>query len=96
MKARFLKAAPEDLREATRYYEAQRSGLGAEFRAEVRSTIERIKRLPDAWHPLSQNTRRCQTRRFPYGVIYHVRSDEIIIVAVAHLHQEPGHWKDRL
>jgi plasmid stabilization system protein ParE len=96
LKARFLRAAREDLGEAARYYEAQRPGLGAEFREEVRSTVERIKRLPGAWHPLSENTRRCQTRRFPYGVIYQVRSDEVLIVAVAHLHQEPGHWKDRL
>jgi plasmid stabilization system protein ParE len=96
LKARFLRAAREDLREAAKYYEAQRPGLGAEFREEVRSTVERIKSVPDAWHPLSKNTRRCQTRRFPYGVIYQARSDEVIIVAVAHLHREPGHWKDRL
>jgi plasmid stabilization system protein ParE len=96
VKARFLKAAQVDMNEAARYYESQRPGLGVEFREEVRSTVERIKGLPDAWHPLSENTRRCQTRRFPYGVIYQARSDEVIIVAVAHLHREPEHWKDRL
>jgi plasmid stabilization system protein ParE len=96
LKARFLRAAQNELREAARYYERQRPGLGAEFREEIRSTIERIKKLPDAWHPLSQNTRRCQTRRFPYGVIYQVRREEILIVAVAHLHQEPERWKGRL
>jgi plasmid stabilization system protein ParE len=96
LKARFLRAAQNDLQEAARYYERQRPGLGAEFREEIRSTIERIKKLPDAWHPLSQNTRRCQTRRFPYGVIYQVRREEILIVAIAHLHREPERWKNRL
>ena len=43
MKARFLRAAQEDLSEAVRYYERQRPGLGGELREEVRSTIERIK-----------------------------------------------------
>jgi plasmid stabilization system protein ParE len=96
VKARFLKAAREELREAVRYYDAQRPGLGTVFRDEVRATVERIKALPDAWHPLSANTRRCRTHRFPYGVIYQPRGHEIVIVAVAHLHQEPGRWKDRL
>jgi plasmid stabilization system protein ParE len=96
VKARFIQAAQKDLREAVRYYDAQRPGLGKEFREEVRSTVERIKNLPDAWQLLSENIRRCRTRRFPYGVIYQARGDEILIVAVAHLHQEPGRWSDRI
>ena len=95
MTTRFLEAARDDLRDAVRYYETQRAGLGAEFREEVRSAIERIEALPDAWHPLSANTRRCRTRRFPYGVIYRAGPDEIVIVAVAHLHRDPDHWRDR-
>jgi plasmid stabilization system protein ParE len=92
----FLEAARDDLREAIRYYEAQRPGLGAEFRDEVRSALERIERFPEAWHPLSASTRRCRTHRFPYGIIYQVRPDEILIVAVAHLHRRPDYWKDRI
>ena len=96
MRARFLEAARQDLREAALYYESQRPGLGKEFREEVRSTVERIKALPDAWQLLGENTRRCRTRRFPYGVIYQARAEEVVIVAVAHLHQEPSRWRDRL
>jgi len=33
--------------------------------------------------------------RFPYGVIYEQRSDEIIIVAVSHQHRRPDFWKPR-
>jgi hypothetical protein len=84
------------MREATAYYESQRRGLGKEFRDEVRAAIERIKLLPEGWHLLSENTRRCRTHRFPYGVVYHVANDQILIVAVAHLHREPGRWQDRL
>ena len=96
MTTRFLEAARADLREAIRYYEAQRQGLGAEFRDEVRSALERIERFPEAWHPLSQNTRRCRLHRFPYGIIYQVRPEEILVVAVAHLHRRPGYWDDRI
>jgi plasmid stabilization system protein ParE len=92
---RFLEVARTELRDAVRFYEAQRPGLGAEFRDEVRSTIERIKHLPEAWQLLSEHTRRCRTRLFPYGVIYRVESKNILIVAIAHLHRHPEHWKDR-
>ena len=57
MTVRFLSAARDDLRGAIRFYESQRAGLGREFRDEIQSTLERIKRLPGAWHPLSKNTR---------------------------------------
>lgn len=96
MKVRFLEAARAELRGGVRFYNAQQAGLGHRFRDEVRATVERIRSLPEAWPPLSENTRRCLVHRFPYGLIYQVRDDEILIVAVAHLHREPEHWKDRI
>ena len=96
MKARFLKPARDELRAAIRYYEDRRPGLGVAFRKEVAATIERIKGMPEAWQQLGPNTRRCRTHKFPYGVIDQPRRDEVLIVAVAHLHREPGHWEDRL
>jgi hypothetical protein len=57
---RFLEAARSDLREAIRLYNKRRPGLGRELRDEVYATIERTIRLPEAWQPLSENTRRCR------------------------------------
>lgn len=96
MTLRFLDAAQADLREAFAFYEGQRPGLGTEFTAQVRSAVERIQSFPEAWHPLSANTRRCRTQKFPFGVIYQVRPDEILVIAVAHLHREPVRWGDRV
>jgi plasmid stabilization system protein ParE len=91
---RFLDVAEAELREAVAFYDAQRPGLGDEFREEVRATIERIRGLPEGWQPLSENTRRCRTKRFPFGVIYRAEGEDILIVAIAHLHREPGRWRD--
>lgn len=96
MNVRFIAAAQDELDEAVEYYNVESAGLGDEFLVEVLQTIDRIKQLPEAWAKLSDNTRRCVTRRFPYGVIYQHSPNELLIVAVAHLHGKPGYWKERL
>jgi plasmid stabilization system protein ParE len=96
LNVRFLEAAEYELELAIDYYNQQKQGLGAEFLDEIKSTVKRITNFPEAWHPLSERTRRCQTRRFPYGVIYQIRTDEILIIAISHLHQKPFYWLKRL
>ena len=96
MRIQFLTHASAELERAVDYYNAQSNGLGFEFAAEVKRTLGRIIRYPDAWHPLSQRTRRCRTSRFPYGVIYQVRGPMILIVAVMHFQQHPRSWASRL
>jgi plasmid stabilization system protein ParE len=95
MVVRFLTPAQAELREAVAYYESQKQGLGSQFAEEVKRTIQRILQYPEAWSPISKRTRRCRTKRFPYRVIYQVRGDVLLIVAVMHLHREPRAWKDR-
>lgn len=98
MKIRFLQPAERELGEAVEYYEAQEPGLGFELFEEVWAAIERIEQYPAAWQPVSPRARRCQTHRFPYGVIYQIRKEEneILIVAVAHLHRKPSYWQNRI
>ena len=60
------------------------------------AAIARIIRYPEAWSPLSGNTRRCLVHRFPYGIVYQVKSDIVRIIAVANLRRAPGYWKDRV
>jgi len=96
LKISFLEAAECELQCAMDYYNQNKQGLGHEFLAEIKITVGRIADFPEAWQPLSKRTRRCLTRRFPYGVIYQIRDEEILIIAVSHLHQKPMYWKDRL
>ena len=96
MRIRLLDVAQQELDEAVEYYNAESSGLGERFLLEALNVFERIKQFPQAWHPYTENTRRCQTRRFPYGIIYQVLESEILIVAIAHMHRQPGYWQDRI
>jgi len=95
MKYTFCPEAEEELNRAIEYYEECKIGLGEEFAREVFTTIQRILNYPNAWTRLSQNSRRCITNRFPYGVIYQIKDDEILIVAITGLTQKPNYWKDR-
>ena len=96
MKISFLEQAQLELDDAIEYYNDQLTGLGDQFLQEVLETLNRIGTFPDAWHPLSENTRRCQTKRFPYGVIYSIQDNEIIVVAVSNLHRKPDYWLSRV
>ncbi|MFC1669808.1 type II toxin-antitoxin system RelE/ParE family toxin [Spirochaetota bacterium] len=96
MKYSFHPSARTDLNSSVDYYEERKAGLGLEFSKEVFSAIQRIIQFPDSWPKLSKNTLRCLTNRFPYGIIYHIVEDEVIIIAVMHLNRKPGYWRDRI
>ena len=96
MKIDFLEIAQIELDDAIEYYNYEAPGLGDAFLTEVLNALDRIGEFPEAWHPCSTRARRCQTRRFPYGIIYQIREQEILVVAVANLHRNPDYWKDRI
>lgn len=96
MQIRFLEIARIELDNAVAYYNNESPSLGDRFLQEALHTLNRIGEFPDAWHHCSERTRRCLTRRFPYGVIYQVRNDGILVIAIAHLHRKPEYWKDRI
>ncbi len=96
MKYRLLLPAVQEIQETVDYYEKQASGLGYEFLEEVRATIRRIVVSPEAWIILEGDIRRCRTRRFPYGVIYSIENDVILVISLIHLRRHPESWKQNL
>lgn len=95
MNFRFHPEAEIELNNAVEYYEESQEHLGLEFAQEVYATIHRIMDFPQAWQSMTTTTRRCLTNRFPFGIIYTVIEQEIIIIAVMHLNKEPDYWKKR-
>ncbi|MHB8337407.1 MAG: type II toxin-antitoxin system RelE/ParE family toxin [Ignavibacteriaceae bacterium] len=96
MKARLLTPANIELDEAIKYYDHQLPGLGFRFFQEISSAIERIKFTPEAWSKINGHTRRCMIKGFPYALFFIKGKEEILITAVAHLHRNPEHYKDRI
>jgi len=95
MKFNILRPARLEFEDAIEHYNQERPGLGYQFAAEARATFKRIEQFPDAWHPLSENTRRCRLKGFPYAVIYSATDQEIIVLALMHMRRDPDSWKGR-
>ncbi len=94
MQIRFLAPAQYELDEAIDYYHAQAPNLGQVFLLEILTSFDRICLWPNAWHSISKTTRRCQLKRFPYGIIYSKVDDVILVIAIGHLHRKPDYWFD--
>ncbi|MBN1362814.1 MAG: type II toxin-antitoxin system RelE/ParE family toxin [Sedimentisphaerales bacterium] len=92
----FHPEAEEEFLRAIDYYERREKDLGLDFAIEVHAAIDRAAALPNAWPVVEGDIRRCQTQRFPYGVLYTQEPDGLFVLAVMHLHREPGYWRHRL
>jgi plasmid stabilization system protein ParE len=78
-------------------YETRRAGLGGDLFDEIATTLPKIEGNPEIGTVLSSDrqTRRALVSRFPYQVVYRLRSADIVIVAIAHLKRHPGYWRGR-
>ncbi len=92
----FLPEAEQEMLEAAKYYESQATDLGIDFLSEVERAVNSIAELPMTWPVIEGELRRRLVRRFPFGILYRIEPEEIVIVAVAHLRRKPGYWRERI
>ena len=96
MKVRFLSLAQQELYDAVTWYNEQAAGMGREFLDELDRSVRRAVTYPLSCPEVDPGLRRCLLARFPYGLIYGIDGDTVVIVAVAHLHRLPRYWADRI
>lgn len=92
----FLTPAEEEMLEASQYYERQAPGLGFGFLAEVQRVVHSVVENPQVGTVVRQPIRRRLILGFPFGILYRVDANEIVIIAVMHLSRHPGYWADRV
>jgi plasmid stabilization system protein ParE len=95
-KVRFLTLAQQEVDDTVAWYNEQVDGLGQEFLDELDRAIRRVAAYPMSCPEIDSGLRRCLLARFPYGVVYSLEGDTIVVVAVSHLHREPRYWVDRI
>jgi hypothetical protein len=57
--------------------------------------LRRIVSEPERWRKMRGENRKLNFHRFPYAIVYSVRSDALYIKAVMHLHRRPFYWQHR-
>ncbi len=67
-----------------------------EFLDELDRAIRRSVAHPHANYELELGIRRCLLARFPYGIIYGIDDDLLVVITVSHLHRKPRYWSERL
>jgi len=92
----YLDEALVEAEEVARWYAERSPTAAAAFTDELDVAGAAIEEAPGAWPPYEHGTRRFLLRRFPYFVVYRTEPTRVVIIAVAHAHQRPGYWKDRL
>lgn len=95
-----LDEAEEELTEAHDWYEANRPGLGLEFRLAIEEAMRRLIEETAAALPIpgvnpSSGIRRVFVKRFPYSIVFMEHGNAVWILAFAHHHRRPGYWRTR-
>lgn len=97
MKLRIHRLAVEEIDHEVDYYESCSAGLGIELEDEIDAVLETILQFPHAapqWRD-RPDRRVAVLDRFPFTLVYQVKADEIVILALAHTSRRPGYWSRR-
>jgi plasmid stabilization system protein ParE len=93
-----LSFAPEAEREAHEaffWYRERDERAGARFEAELLAALDRITEIPEQGPEIERGVRRVLLHGFPYGVLYAIAPEHIVVLAVMHLRRRPGSWRGR-
>jgi toxin ParE1/3/4 len=89
--------ADREIRDASDWYDEQRTGLGAEFERAVDVVFQSLREFPEAHPTIFGSARRVVMIRFPYMIFYRLRRDGVIsIIGCIHSHRAPDYWKRRV
>lgn len=91
----FHPEALNEYAEAVHYYAQQGAEVAQAFINAIEAVVYRIKESPTRYAVIDGDVRRCTVLKFPYGVLYTIEQDSVLIMAVMHCSREPGYWKSR-
>ena len=91
MRLTYHPEAEAELVEATAFYEARSPGLGDRFLREFDAAVAEIQASPGLWAVVEDDLRRHTLGRFPFGIYYRIRDDELRILVVMHHSQHPDY-----
>lgn len=96
MRLKYLPEALADLDAAAAWYESRQEGLGDSFLTAVEHVIRRLLAFPYSGRRLVGEYRYSRILGFPYGMVYRIDSESLVIRAVWHAEQNPESLRGRL
>ena len=89
--------AVQDIKEATLWYNSKMKGLGKDFTAEIRKTVNYIVDYPLAFPIKYNEIRLAVIAVFPYTIHYFFDKDSntIFVTAIYNDARNPDNWKNR-
>ena len=80
---------------AANFYHNKQPELARRFINHLDEALNRIAIKPAIYREVEPGIRKIKMKTFPYAVIYRTKDAKIEIIAVMHIRQRPGYWKDR-
>ena len=98
---RISRDAARELEDAVQWYERESPGLGGRLVNAFEHAIGLLRGKMPPLLPVDGNAgkkgaKRIILRRFPFSVIVIQRSDDYLVVALAHHSRKPGYWQGRI
>jgi toxin ParE1/3/4 len=88
--------AAHELAAARDFYDTNRPGYGSLFADAVDHAFGLLAEYPLIGKEVRHRVRRLALHDWPYAIIYFVRDDAIVIIAIAHHRRRPDYWRTRL
>lgn len=92
---RYRTEAVDDVVSAYDWYEAERPGLGEEFRNALTDAELLLARTPETFPIVHRGLRRLLLHRFPYSIYFSVGPESVNIRACIHQARHPRTWRSR-
>jgi toxin ParE1/3/4 len=98
---RLLESAAAEAEEAAAWYEGQREGLGADFRKQLKVSLDALRRNPLPGSPWpgrlgDRGVKRTSMKRFPFFLVFVTVDAGCVVLAIAHHRRRPGYWRNRI
>ena len=93
---RYIEEARAEFLHEIEYFTTVSPRLGRRFDDAVQKAEALVAEFSDAGFPYKFGTRRVFTGKFKFSIVYVVRDDDVLILAIAPFRKKPGYWRSRL